>query len=200
MTHYIGGIMSTKETFGARLKKLRLKSQYDSQDSLSEAVGIARQTLGNYENDSRKPDSEIIIRLSRTLGVSADYLLGLTEVETPSQTIQAIHKTTGLSEEAIMHLHIDYSMGEGYFSLLSAIISNHLLPQLISILENYMSADEYLSGCAETFISELTCYDSNIDSSFTRKAIIKKVAEEYFWKIVDECSVKGDGDGTKGNP
>lgn len=182
--------METKETFGARLKKLRLKSQYESQDSLAEAVGIARQTLGNYENNSRKPDSEIIIRLSQVLGVSTDYLLGLTDVETPNQTIQAIHKETGLSEAAIRRLRMDHLVGGEYFSLLSAIVSHDLLPQLISILGRYISDDEYLAGCAETFISQLTLYDDALDEQFTRKAIYKKIAEEYLWKIVDECGAE----------
>ena len=67
--------MQKEESFGARLKELRLKSKYVSQDELADAVGIARQTLGNYENNSRNPDSEVIKRLAKTLEVSALSLI-----------------------------------------------------------------------------------------------------------------------------
>lgn len=96
-----------------RLKCLRNSSGL-SHDSLSKKTGINSQSLKDYEVAGRS-ETEYIARfdsfgrmsvdngvaLARCFGVSVDYLLGLTPIETPDVDAKAAIAYTGLSEEAV---------------------------------------------------------------------------------------------------
>ena len=62
--------------FGDRLKLARKKSGY-SLRGLSDALDnhVTAQALGKYERDEMMPSSGVLIRLSKTLSVSLEYLL-----------------------------------------------------------------------------------------------------------------------------
>ena len=87
--------------FSERLKSLRGNM---SQAEAAAKIGITAQTLGRYENEQRKPDSEVILMLCKYYKVSADYLLGLSDVESVDPDIQATCELIGLSEEAVNKL------------------------------------------------------------------------------------------------
>lgn len=175
-----------KQTFGSRLKAMRKERGYSSAEALADAAGITRQSIGKYEKEERRPDIIVLRSLARALGVSSDYLLGLSEAKSPNETIQGIHREIGLSEKAIVRLSVDTTFGENYIELLSALIAHDSFPKLLQVLGNYLENDKYLDGCADEFISQLTQYDNALDEHLARKAIYKKIAEEYLWKIVDE--------------
>ena len=87
--------------FTERVRELRGKR---SQREVAEGIGITQQTYGRYENGARRPDLEIIERMAVFFEVSADYLLGLQNVQTPDYNIQAASGVTGLSQETIEHI------------------------------------------------------------------------------------------------
>ncbi len=62
-------------TFGDRLKIARNNKGF-TQRKLAEMIGVAKSTLAGYETGLREPDVFKIKRLSKALGVSADYLIG----------------------------------------------------------------------------------------------------------------------------
>lgn len=62
-----------------RLKLLREQKGL-KQSQLADAVDLAQTSIGNYERGDRFPDSEVIIRLCNYFKVSADYLLGLSDI------------------------------------------------------------------------------------------------------------------------
>jgi len=71
--------------FGNRLKELRgNKSQINTVKEILEKTGISltAQTLGRYEKGDykHKPDIEILAALAEYYNVSADYLLGRTDI------------------------------------------------------------------------------------------------------------------------
>lgn len=68
-----------KSVFSKRMERV-MREKGVSRTELKDMVGISLQSIGNYLNDKRKPDYEIVSRLAKALGVSADYLLGLSEV------------------------------------------------------------------------------------------------------------------------
>ena len=59
-----------------RLKELRKNNKY-TQKELSRKLGITLSAYSNYEQGIREPSLQIIIKLVRIYGVSADYILGL---------------------------------------------------------------------------------------------------------------------------
>lgn len=63
-------------TFGETLRNLRL-SRNLSQGKLAKRLEISISTVGLYENSSRMPSYEILIRMARLFSVSTDFLLGV---------------------------------------------------------------------------------------------------------------------------
>lgn len=62
-----------------RLKQLR-KEKGLTQKEVAFALGIALTTYANYEQGTREPSIETIIKICKYFDVSSDYLIGLTEI------------------------------------------------------------------------------------------------------------------------
>ena len=62
--------------FAGRLRTAMLKKHLTQAD-ISDAVGVSRQVVCRYVNGLSAPSYPTLIALCKTLGVSADYLLGL---------------------------------------------------------------------------------------------------------------------------
>lgn len=82
---------------GERIHQLRSARGW-SQVDLAKQLSVTKQTVSNWENDNIQPSIEMLIRLSRILGVTTDYLLGLEQI--PRLDIE------GLSKEAVAHLSL----------------------------------------------------------------------------------------------
>ncbi len=75
-------------TLGQRLQKARKESGL-SQEELAEQLGVSRQAVSKWENDSGYPEMEKMIRLSQIYQVSLDYLVGNgQEQEHTDETLQ----------------------------------------------------------------------------------------------------------------
>ena len=59
---------------GKKIKELRNKHKY-TQTELATLVGVTKSTIAAYENDTRLPSYDVLIKLSRVLKVSTDYIL-----------------------------------------------------------------------------------------------------------------------------
>ena len=80
-----------------------------TQDILADNTGVARGTISNclnakYSSEDGSISADGLYRIAKYLDVTTDYLLGLSDVSTPTITMQAISKETGLSENAIIRL------------------------------------------------------------------------------------------------
>ncbi len=80
-------------TIGKRIVKFR-KEHKISQETLSEKLGITRQTLSNYENDITSPEIETANKIAKTLNISLDELLGndLSFIESKLKDNEKINK------------------------------------------------------------------------------------------------------------
>ncbi len=101
--------------FELRFNELRGKR---SQAEFAEFLGIARPTVGFYENGHRIPDACTLKQIAERTNVTTDYLVGLSDNKTPENT--AIGKVTGLSDMAI--------------ETLSAVKENFSLNSIINFL------------------------------------------------------------------
>lgn len=88
---------------GLRIGKLREESG-QTQQELADSIGVKRETVNQWENSTRKLKADAIISLAKHFGVSADYILGLSNVRSNDTDMQGACKYTGLSEEAIDRL------------------------------------------------------------------------------------------------
>lgn len=59
---------------GEKLKELRKKYKY-TQTELAEKVGVTKSTIAAYENNSRFPSFDVLVKLSQTFRVSLDEIV-----------------------------------------------------------------------------------------------------------------------------
>lgn len=76
--------------FSTRLRDLRLNKGL-RQEQVAKLIGVNKNAISTYENDTRQPSFEILVRLANLYRVSTDYLLG----QTSSRSVDL----SGLSEQ-----------------------------------------------------------------------------------------------------
>ena len=99
--------MDTKTNFSEKLKELRRKKGF-TQRQLADKLDISFQAISTYEQGKSVPQSDVLAQIAQKLGVSADYLLGLTDEETTDTEIRAVAKYLGL-EVSTIQLLLDYN-------------------------------------------------------------------------------------------
>ncbi len=67
------------EIFSDRLKELRVSFGY-TQQNMAEKLGIKQQSYTRYETNIGEPSLSTLVSLCRIFDVSADYLLGISDV------------------------------------------------------------------------------------------------------------------------
>lgn len=65
-------------TFDSRLKQLRLNKNL-RQEQVANLIGVNKSAISTYENNTRQPSFEILVRLATLYRVCTDYLLGRTD-------------------------------------------------------------------------------------------------------------------------
>ncbi|MBR4021955.1 MAG: helix-turn-helix transcriptional regulator [Ruminococcus sp.] len=83
--------------FGERIKELRLNLGLN-QVEFSKLLNVTKQSVSNWENNNILPSIDMLINISKKFSVSADYLLGLSEI--PTLNVQ------DLTTEQITHLQL----------------------------------------------------------------------------------------------
>lgn len=89
--------------FSQRLSRL-IFSSYKNLNVIAEEMGITRQSLAQYRDGNNIPDALTLTKIADYFNVSADYLLGRTDVKSANVDLKAVCEYTGLSETAIFQL------------------------------------------------------------------------------------------------
>ncbi len=74
------------------------------QKELAANLGVKDNVISYFVSGARTPNTEQIIKISEFLGVSADYLLGLSDVASVEPDIKMICDYTGLTEDSVVFL------------------------------------------------------------------------------------------------
>jgi len=82
-----------------------MESTGTKQKELAQFLDVKPQTVSLYVQGQSFPDVNNLAKIARFFNVSADYLIGLSEVQTVDVNIQAVCKISGLSEKAINALN-----------------------------------------------------------------------------------------------
>lgn len=120
--------------FSQRLREI-MKERGENQTTLAEKIAeqfltIQRQTISLYMNGQSRPDTERLTAIAKTLNVSADWLLGLSDVKTFDGEFKQVCDFTKLSEGAVKFLQ--------YIADNPEEPKSDMLPLVLSlILENY---------------------------------------------------------------
>ena len=164
-----------KSTFGKRLGEVMQKKGI-GRTALKDLTGISLQSISNYLNDKRRPDCEMVAELAEALNVSADYLLGLSEVATRNETIQAIHEKTGLSEDAVSSLMTDqYVEDHETANFVSFLIASEGFERLVGEITKLSSFHNTTIDATLGVGSDL--YNVDFEAAF------KLIVTDMFWEI-----------------
>lgn len=93
-----------RNILGERLKSARVKAG-QTQEDIAKLLRVQRQVISYFENGSRTPNIDDLIKLAEIFGTSTDYLLGLTDAQSTDLEVKYICDYTGLSEKAVSELH-----------------------------------------------------------------------------------------------
>lgn len=102
---------AAKAPFPTAISSL-LKERKITPGELAGHLGVTRQTVSNYCLGQTTPSFQLLCEIADFFDVSTDYLLGRTDVQSPSVEIQAISAATGLTEHTIKTLQLLFSRGE----------------------------------------------------------------------------------------
>jgi len=89
-----------KMEFSERLKKLR-KDTGLTQVDVASKLGISQQAYASWERGIKKPTQENLVKLSKILYVSVDYLLGNTENKQTSDVLENIELLFRMNSEGL---------------------------------------------------------------------------------------------------
>ena len=169
--------MNIKLTIPERLKDLRIERGL-TLEQLSEVTGISRAALGKYEADDFKDISPFsIAALAKFYGVSADYLMGLTETKNhPNTELEALH------------------LGDNTIEVLKERQFNHrLLSELIchkDFQRLMLDAEIYVDRIADMRITNM-----NATMEAVRQSVIKKKGndqEDLYLRTLELAQVQED--------
>lgn len=65
---------------GERLAEVR-KDHGDTQQMLADRLNVTKFTISNWEQEKSEPAHELLAKICRLYNVSADYLLGITDID-----------------------------------------------------------------------------------------------------------------------
>ncbi|WP_147539196.1 helix-turn-helix domain-containing protein [Anaerotruncus rubiinfantis] len=124
--------------FQERFKLLR-KELHMTQVEYAKHLGIARATIGFYENGERIPDALTLRDIAQRCEVSTDWLLGVTDTR-KTDNIE-ISKATGLTDAAIQMLAFCVSdEKETALKVINQFIASGMPWSIAARLELYLEA------------------------------------------------------------
>lgn len=125
-----------------RLKKVLMESGLTIED-FSKLCKVSRSAMKNYL-DGRLPQSDQLISICRACDVSADWLLGLSDVSNPSAELKGVCEYTGLTETAVTKI-TNHRFSNHWDKILSHMIVSDGFETLMTDYGTFLDSAERLS-------------------------------------------------------
>lgn len=110
--------MDNKKLIGQRINSA-LALSGKMQKELAAVLGVTDNTVSYYVGGKRAPNTEQLIVISKYLGVSTDYLLGLSDTPSPDIEDQAICKKLGIDGETLEALKCCFNdLDHGFYDII----------------------------------------------------------------------------------
>lgn len=120
------------------------------QKELAKKIGVNDNVISYWCSGSRTPNTQQIIQICNVLGVSADYLLGLSDVATNDKDLQYICDYTGLEEEAVKVLRYATHGADNFFEQPTDEYTK-LIQEQRKAINGFLKSD-FFSDLVECFI------------------------------------------------
>lgn len=130
------------EAFPTRLREMMSRTK-TTQETLGEVLQVSRQMISQYCSGASTPDWKAIAAMAKHFDVSADYLLGLTDVQKPEMDFRAVCDYTGLSAKAIESIVNNFKDRWNYE--LSDALWNELFIELFPALASLSETSQMVS-------------------------------------------------------
>lgn len=148
-----------KEKNTIKLSRLQqLMNQKESRSKIAKDLGCDVSTITKHFNGDRAVTTEYLLKYAKYFCVSADYLLGISDVSSADADIKSVCKFTGLGSTTVNYLHQ----------------TKDCAPELLSFMSFWLSD---LDSIGNTFDSISQAYDDYIQKTNT---LLKNLTEEYF--------------------
>lgn len=141
--------ITENQVFPMRLRGL-MEEQQVTQKKLAYAIKMRPQTVSLYTTGQSAPDINTLKKIAEFFNVSADYLIGLTDVKKPDATIQAICEYTGFSESALSFIR--YNEYSGLTDILDKLIQNERFRYALTYLSDMERDIQSIRACAKSYI------------------------------------------------
>ncbi|HIR52231.1 MAG TPA: helix-turn-helix transcriptional regulator [Candidatus Onthovicinus excrementipullorum] len=85
---------------GERLAEVR-KDHRDTQADLAERLGVSLPAVRAWEQGKSSPSHEMLVEICRLYGISADFLLGLSDIDPVYERRRAAERLTQTEQTAL---------------------------------------------------------------------------------------------------
>jgi transcriptional regulator with XRE-family HTH domain len=151
MANTDGDSNKVKRSFALRFNEM-LKDSEITQEELRDMTGLSDGSISNYRNGLTEPTITSLYRIAECLNVSADYLIGLSQMGPRNSDAQAAAKYIGLNERSLRFLHV-FGESEGkLLEILDFMLApgdDDSLAEVITLLRYFR--DYYRSFCNHKF-------------------------------------------------
>lgn len=182
--------MNNRTVIGSRINSA-LAFSNKKQKELASHLGVPDNTISYFCSGKRVPNAEQIIEISKFLGVSSDYLLGLTESKPIDEDIKIVSAYTGLDDKAIAF--IKKIKEEGYINSLNDFLSGsniiHLLENMensFEIIENFLNDTEVFNEVFKEFVDDMSNNPIMKIALYDKHAILSHISTACRFKYKDE--------------
>lgn len=114
--------------FPSRLRGLMHEKKL-KHDELAEKLGVTYRSVGTYCRGEVMPSGDMIVKIAKALSVSADYLLGLSDIRTICSGKEAVIDYLSIPEKTAENLH-SLAVDESTSKPLSILLSCDFVPVL----------------------------------------------------------------------
>lgn len=160
------------------LNELRV-SKGVTQEEVANAIGVAKSTFAKYDRGEREPNFDTLKKIARYFGVTADYLLGLSNSRIGAN--DDVLRETGLDDDAITALRTMRGV-----EALNEVLR---LPSFASfIFQLFVAASEQIKQMRKMDLDNMTAEDKRTicDLINIRNVMIVKNRKGEFEYIRDE--------------
>ena len=180
------GMDNKKMVIGSRINSALAYSNKKQKD-LAAHLGVPDNTISYFCSGKRVPNAEQIIKISKFLKVSSDYLLGLNENPTTDKDITFICDKTGLDEKAVKKLILDIEIKRAIDRKVGYNVKEN---DIFSNIQSWIISKGYLSRmvCILAALNNMSKKLTDIDS-----LSYKKLHELYEMTEIDFIDI-GDND------
>jgi transcriptional regulator with XRE-family HTH domain len=152
-------------------RRLRERINSGNISELSSRLGVTEAAVRQWQGGYTRPELDKVVAIAEFLGVSCDYLLGLTDTESPDPTMQAVVILTGLDEASI-----------------EAILNYRFISGDASRAVAKMDKKSYVSA----LINEGKCTRDSIQAlatAFSMDILSMTLLLDDFWKAINALSL-----------